>query len=49
MTDLPTSLRIPAELKDYLQKYADSQRQKLAPLMIWILEQWVSTHKKAKK
>ena len=49
MTDLPTSLRIPEELKDYLQKYADSQRQKLAPLLVHILEEWVVAHKKARK
>jgi len=49
MTDLPTSLRVPPELKDYLQKHADSQRQKLAPLMVWILEQWMAEHKKKAK
>lgn len=49
MPDLPTSLRLPPELKEYLQKFADSQRQKLAPLMIYILECWVKEQKKAKK
>ena len=49
MPDLPTSVRIPEELKDYLQEFADSQRQKLAPLIIHILELWVKEQKKAKK
>ena len=49
MTDPPTSIRLPRELKKYLKQVADAQRQRLTPLVIWILDNWVKEQKKGKE
>lgn len=37
---LPTSLRLPAPLKEFLRDTALDRRQPMSELIIWILEQW---------
>ena len=49
MTEMPTSIRLSSELKDDLQKHAESQRRPLSQLIMIILEDWVAAQKKIKK
>jgi hypothetical protein len=45
--DLPTSIRLPADLKRDLKRYAASEHRTLAAIIVYILKLWVA-HKKAK-
>ena len=49
MTELPTSIRLSAELKEALQKAAEVERRPLSQLIMIILDDWVAAQKKAKK
>ena len=49
MTEMPTSVRLDADLKDALQKEATLQRRPLSQLITIILEDFIAAQKKAKK
>ena len=49
MPELPTSVRLSAELKEALQKEAGIQRRPLSQMITIALEDWLAAQKKAKK
>jgi predicted DNA-binding protein len=46
--DLPTSVRLPPELKRWLIAYSKTNRRPLSYLIVWVLEQF-RKHEDAKK
>ena len=43
---LPTSIRLPRNLKDFLQRRADQENRKLSQMIIHILEMYRISHRK---
>jgi predicted transcriptional regulator len=41
---IPTSIRLPADLKKKLQAIADERRQPVSLMIVWIVEQWAKEY-----
>jgi len=46
VSDIPTSVRLPAKLKAELEKVAKEERRPVSPLIVYILECWLRDRKK---
>lgn len=40
VTPLPTTVRIPTELRKWLDQHARKRRQSMSQLIVWVLEQY---------